>query len=67
MQNSEEFNISKARYFLDVAGEEVDGIMATIAGVELSVPIDSHNRHYAEILRQVQSGLVIEEADNENE
>jgi hypothetical protein len=40
------------------------GIKATIDGTEMSVPLDPANRHYAEILRQVEAGeLTIEEAE----
>ncbi len=62
----DDMNITAAKYMVDDEGNN-GSIKATIDGVELSVPLDPHNRHYAEILRQVQDGLVIEEADNENE
>ena len=68
MQNFEELNITKARYFLDVAGEEVEGIVITIDGQETSVPLDPRNRHYKEILRQTEAKtLVIQEAEEANE
>ena len=39
-------------------------IQATIDGVEMSVPLDPANRHYAEIMRQVEAGtLTIAEAE----
>ena len=39
-------------------------IQATIDGQELSVPLDPANRHYAEIMRQVEAGeLTIQDAD----
>ena len=39
-------------------------IRATIDGQELFVPLDPSNRHYSEIMRQVEAGdLVIQEAD----
>lgn len=39
-------------------------IKTTIDGVSLSVPLDLANRHYAEIMRQVEAGtLVIAEAE----
>ena len=39
-------------------------IIATIDGVEMQVPIDPSNRHYAEIKRQVDAGeLTIEDAE----
>ena len=41
-----------------------DTVKATIDGQELSVPMNPANRHYAEILRQVESGtLTIADAD----
>ena len=40
------------------------GIKATIDGIEMSVPLDENNRHYAEILRQVEAGtLTIADAE----
>ena len=40
------------------------GIKATIDGIEMSVPLDPTNRHYAEIMRQVAAGnLTIADAD----
>ena len=39
-------------------------INATIDGIEMSVPLDPANRHYAEIMRQVEAGeLTIQDAD----
>jgi len=39
-------------------------IQATIDGQEMSVPLDPANRHYAEIMRQVEAGeLTIEPAE----
>ena len=54
--------ITNAQY---VAEDSVNhSIKATIDGVEMSVPLDPANRHYAEIMRQVETGeLVIQEAD----
>lgn len=44
---------------------ENTGVIATIDGEEMFVPLDPNNRHYAEILRQVEAGtLTIQEADN---
>jgi hypothetical protein len=43
---------------------ELNSIKATIDGVEMYVPLDPANSHYAEILRQVDAGtLTIQEAD----
>ena len=45
-------------------GENIS-IQATIDGITMSVPLDPANRHYAEIMRQVEAGeLTIQEADN---
>jgi hypothetical protein len=42
----------------------VSSIKATIDGQEMFVPLDPANRHYAEIMRQVEAGtLVIQEAE----
>tara|TARA_R110002111_G_C5713825_1_gene347000 strand:- start:27 stop:206 length:180 start_codon:yes stop_codon:yes gene_type:complete len=39
-------------------------VQATIDGSKMSVPLDPANRHYAEILRQVEAGdLTIAAAD----
>jgi hypothetical protein len=57
-----EMNITSAQYV------EEDGvntsIKATMDGKGLSVPIGAGNRHYDEIMRQVEAGtLVIAEAE----
>ena len=48
-----------------VAEDSVNlSIKATIDGIQMSVPLDPANRHYAEILRQVEAGtLTIAEAE----
>ena len=56
-------NITSAQYTVDFDGTN-SGIQATIDGQEMSVPLDPANRHYAEIMRQVEAGtLTIQEAD----
>ena len=61
MQN--EMNITSAQYQIDFDGNNC-AIVATIDGVEMSVPLDPANRHYAEIMRQVEAGsLTIQEAE----
>jgi hypothetical protein len=55
-------NIENAQYSAD-NGENVS-VNATINGITVSVPLDPANRHYAEIMRQVEAGeLTIAEAD----
>jgi hypothetical protein len=56
-------NITSAQYNVDRDNEN-DFILATIDGQEMSVPLNSENRHYAEILKQVADGtLTIADAD----
>ena len=56
-------NITSAQYTTDMDGNN-SSIKATIDGQELSVPLDPANRHYAEIMRQVDAGtIVIAEAE----
>ena len=39
-------------------------ITALVDGVQMSIPADAGNRHYAEILRQVEAGtLTIQDAE----
>jgi hypothetical protein len=57
-------NITSAQYQVDMDGTTNTSIQATIDGTEMSVPLDPANRHYAEIMRQVEAGtLTIAEAD----
>ena len=57
-----EMNITSAQYYAD-DGTNL-GITATIDGITMSVPLDPANRHYAEIMRQVEAGeLTIEDAE----
>ena len=55
--------IENAKYILDVMGNNC-AVECVVDGVGMSVPLDTANRHYAEILRQVESGdLTIADAD----
>ena len=56
--------ITQAQY-VKLALENTNGsIKATIDGVTMSVPLDTGNRHYVEILKQVADGdITIAEAD----
>jgi len=59
-----EINIESAQYAVDELDATNVTIRATIDGIEMSVPLDPANRHYAEILRQVEAGtLTIAEAE----
>ena len=58
----ESMNISSAQY-ASFEGQIVS-INCTIDGITMSAPLDPANRHYAEIMRQVEAGeLTIQDAD----
>ena len=60
----EKLEITSAKYTLDKMGVP-SAIIATVEGETMSVPLDPNNRHYAEIMRQVEAGeLTIQEATN---
>jgi len=64
MNKMNEMNIESAVYTVDIITSENTSITATIDGITMSVPLDPANRHYAEILRQVEAGtLTIEDAE----
>ena len=57
-------DITLAQYITNEIGSENVSIRATIDGTEMFVPLDPSNRHYSEIMRQVEAGdLVIQEAE----
>jgi hypothetical protein len=58
-----EMSITSTQYVVDMDGNN-SGITATIDCITMSVPLDPANRHYAEIMRQVEAGeLTIADAD----
>jgi hypothetical protein len=58
-------NITLAQYVNDPLDNVVCGIRATIDGKSMFVPTNPANRHYAEIMRQVDEGtLTIQDADD---
>jgi len=59
----DELNIISAKYTDDENNNHVN-IAITVDGKTLWVPLEEGNRHYAEIMRQVEAGeLTIQEAD----
>ena len=52
-----EMTITNAQYS-SYQGENIT-VMANIDGIIMSVPLDPANRHYAEILRQVEAGTLV--------
>lgn len=58
----EDMNITSAQY-IQFDGQNT-AIVCLIDGSTTSVPLDPANRHYAEILRQVEAGtLTIQDAE----
>jgi len=54
-------NITSVKY---TAKDDEKGLIVVSNGQTLYVPLDPANRHYAEILKQVEAGtLTIEDAD----
>ena len=60
-----DMNITSAQYSADLDGNN-NSIKATIDGTEMFVPLDPANRHYAEIMRQVNEGTLVIQPAEEN-
>jgi hypothetical protein len=61
MDNENTMNITSATFVVPYEGEQTTTIQVVIDGQQISVPMDPHNRHYKEILRQTKAKtLVIE-------
>jgi len=61
MENN--MDITVAQYVADIDGSN-SSVKATIDGQVMFVPLDPANRHYAEILKQVEAGtLTIADAE----
>jgi len=57
-------NITSAQYVQSEFDSSPANVRATIDGITMFVPLDPSNRHYSEIMRQIEAGeLVIQEAD----
>ena len=60
----DEITITSAQYIRNEEDTENLMINATIDGIEVGIPITAGNRHYDEIMRQVEAGtLTIQDAD----
>ena len=58
-----EMNITSAQYVSDISGNN-SSIKIVVDGQKMFVPLDNGNRHYDEIMRQVNAGtLTIQDAD----
>jgi hypothetical protein len=53
----DKMNITSAQY-INGLDSNTSAIKVVIDGIPMSVPLDPANRHYAEILRQVESGIL---------
>tara|TARA_R110000765_G_C18923148_1_gene606098 strand:- start:83 stop:268 length:186 start_codon:yes stop_codon:yes gene_type:complete len=60
----DEMKITLVKYNWDKLSNKNGSIKATIDGQEMSVPLDPANRHYAEMLRQVEAGTLTIAAAN---
>ena len=56
-------NITSAKYIKNIITNVNDNIKAIIDDKEISVPLDTSNRHYIAIQEWVAEGNTIEEAD----
>ena len=57
-------NITSAQYQTDTFTNEPSCFRTKMTAYEMFVPLATDNRHYAEIMRQVEAGeLVVQEAD----
>ena len=57
-------NITSAQYCINPMTNQPNSIKIVCDGTTMHVPISQGNRHYAEIMRQVEAGeLTIEPAD----
>jgi hypothetical protein len=54
-----QMNITAANQTTDPMSGNPSSIQATIDGQLMSVPLDPSNRHYAEIMRQVEAGTLV--------
>jgi len=61
----EHMNITFAKHETNILDGEITSIYVVADGKDLKVPLDPANRHYAEIMRQVEAGeLTIQDADS---
>ena len=57
-------NITSAKYEKELGTNEITSITVVIDGITSFVPLDPYNRHYEEILKQVEAGtLTIKDAE----
>ena len=54
----ENITFESAKYVTDSMTGKVSGIVVLMNNIETNLPLDPANRHYAEILRQVEAGTL---------
>ena len=60
----DKMNITSAQYIVDSVTNDVKAITIIVDGLQMQAPLDPANRHYAEIMRQVEAGeLTIQPAE----
>ena len=58
-------NVTYAKYEKSIFDDENTSVHIITDGKDLKVPLDPANRHYAEIMRQVDEGIItIQDADS---
>jgi hypothetical protein len=63
----EVLEITSAQYTKgDEPNDPIYGVDVVVNGVRMSVPLDPANRHYAQILHQVEAGSLAIQAADEN-
>jgi len=55
--------VTSARHTPNFMDQPTNTVVATIDGVEMQIPMDPANRHYAAVLEWVADGNTIQEAD----
>ena len=59
-----ELDITSAQYVIDTLSNQNSSVKIVVNNETMFVPLDLENRHYAEIMRQVEAGtLTIQDAD----
>jgi hypothetical protein len=58
-------NITEATHSYSLSSPDATGIRATVDEQDMFIPIDPANRHYVEIMRQVEDGQLVISEPNE--
>ncbi len=58
LRTVKDMKVTSAQYFKDMDNTQNAGIKATIDGVEMFIPLDPANRHYAELMKLVEEDKI---------